>query len=358
VDVFGPGNAQRPSLERFLHDTEYARIEWWPQRGAERVLVWQATRIAPEPGFTPRPYQEFTNHPELAEVFISLLYTIVGNLRDLSHARPQLERMFDRVGTLLDLEPWVRRLGGTGEGLSRFLEHAAEFGVDAAITVLEPFADVMDRELPTLFPKLLGLFITLDSEKDGDQRNQPQRFQDYGWEGLPMDNGADDQLVPTEFSEVWVPLPRAQQVMEILHTYFTEPEDDHEAYRRTGLFAWELYAAKPTPRWMAASHTDGQDEWRDGVLRIDPYWFAANPGDPSQAFYPQFWELLRDHRIPFRLHWGKFQPAADPQHPEWVDFFRAQYPRWDDFLTLRAQRDPNGTFLTRYWRDRFGLWDQ
>jgi hypothetical protein len=155
VDLFGPGNAQRPSLERFLHETEYARIEWWPQRGAERVLVWQATRIAPQLGFTPRPYQEFTNRPELAEVLISLLYTIVGNLRDLSHARPQLQRTFDRVETLLDLEPWVRRLGRTGEGLVRFLEHAAEFGLDAAITVLEPFADLMGRELPALFPKSL-----------------------------------------------------------------------------------------------------------------------------------------------------------------------------------------------------------
>ena len=358
VDLFGDGSPERPSLEKFLRDTEYARVEWWPQRGAERVLVWQATRIAPEPGFTPRPYEEFTNRPELAEVFISLLYTIVGNLSDLSHARPQLERTFARVDTLLDLEPWVRRLGRIGEGLARFLDHAAEFGVEAALTVLEPFADLMGRDIPTIFPKLLEAFITLDSEKDSDQRDQPQRFQDYGWEGLPMDNGADDQLVPTEFSEVWVPLGRAQQVMEILHTYFTEPEDDHEAYRRTGLYAWELYAAKPTPMWMAASHTSGADEWRDGVLRIDPYWFAANPGDPAQAFYPQVWELMRDHQIPFRLHWGKFQPIIDAPNREWVDFFKAQYPRWDDFLALRARRDPHDTFLTGYWRDRFGLWDE
>src|SRR5262249_47727132 len=35
VDLFGPGTEQRPSLEQFLRDTEYARLEWWPQRGAE-----------------------------------------------------------------------------------------------------------------------------------------------------------------------------------------------------------------------------------------------------------------------------------------------------------------------------------
>jgi hypothetical protein len=357
VDIFGPGSAERPSLEQFLRDTEYCRVEWWPQRGVERVLVWQAARTAPEPGFIPRPYEEFTNHPELAEVFISLLYTIVGNLSDLSHARPQLERTFARIDNLLELEPWVRKLGRIGEGLVRFLDHAAEFGLEAAITVLEPFAQVIGREIPTIFPKLLGSFITLDSDKDGDQKGQPQHFQDYAWAGLPMDNGADDELVPTEFSELWVPLGRTQEVMGILRTYFTEPEDDHVAYGRTGLYAWELYAAKPTSHWMAASHTSGEDEWRDGALRIDPYWFAANPGDPAEVFYPAVWNLMRDHEIPFRLHWGKVQPAIDAPDREWVDVFKAQYPRWDDFLALRAQRDPAGVFLTRYWRDRFGLWD-
>ena len=43
--------------------------------------------------------------------------------------------------------------------------------------------------------------------------------------------------------------------MQILNTYFTEPKDPHESYRRTGLYAWELYAAKATPLWMAASHS-------------------------------------------------------------------------------------------------------
>ena len=68
--------------------------------------------------------------------------------------------------------------------------------------------------------------------------------------------------------------------------------------------------------------------------------------------------LLRDNDIPFRLHWGKFQPMDARGHRDWVDFFAAQYPRWDDFLELRRERDPNNIFLNAYWRDRFGLWDE
>ena len=225
--------------------------------------------------------------PSSPRCFISLLYTIVGNLSDLSHARPQLDRTFARVDTLLDLEPWVRRLGAIGEGLARFLEHAAKFGVEAAITVLEPFADVMGRDIPTIFPRLLEAFITLDSDKDSDQRDQPQQFQDYGREGLPMDNGADDQLVPHRVLRGLVAVGARTaghgDPAHVLHRARGRPR----GVPADRLYAWELYAAKPTPMWMAASHTSGADEWRDGVLRIDPYWFAVNPGDPAQRSIPR-----------------------------------------------------------------------
>ena len=61
-----------------------------------------------------------------------------------------------------------------------------------------------------------------------------------------MDNGVDDVLLPTEFTEPWVPLTRTREVMELLRGYFTGPRDEHEAYRRTGTYAWELYSAMPT----------------------------------------------------------------------------------------------------------------
>src|SRR5262249_22574953 len=42
VDLFGDRGGM--SLEQFLKEKEFARIEWWPQRGVERVVVWQAAR--------------------------------------------------------------------------------------------------------------------------------------------------------------------------------------------------------------------------------------------------------------------------------------------------------------------------
>jgi hypothetical protein len=95
-----------------------------------------------------------------------------------------------------------------------------------------------------------------------------------------------------------VPLPRAGAAVRLLNGYFSEPDDDHEAYRRTGLYAWELYGARPTGFWMAASHSTGEDEWSDGVMRIDVYWFAGNRGDPTVTFYPPLWHPFRASGIP------------------------------------------------------------
>jgi hypothetical protein len=355
IDLFGPGTTERPSLEQFLRDAEYARLTWWPQRGAERVQVWQAQRIPPQPGFLPRRYEEFTAHAGKSEVLVSIIYTILGNVDDLALARPQIEQIFARAEQLLDALPALEKLGRFGEVLAKFLSVGAEHGVEAAIDVLKPFAGVIKKEIPTIFPKLLDIFVKPDSDRPGDEKGEPQSFRDYSWQGLPMDNEANDQLLGTGFTEIWLPISRTQQVMELLQSYFTEPQDVHESYRRTGLYAWELYAAKPTAFWMSASHSTGEDEWKDGVFRIDPYWFAANPGNPAETFFPQFWELLRTHDIPFRLHWAKYQPEGDRGEEHWVDYFRVLYPRWEDFLRLRAERDPTNIFLTSYWRERFGL---
>ncbi len=41
-----------------------------------------------------------------------------------------------------------------------------------------------------------------------------------------MDNQADDVLMPTEFTEAWVPLSRTKQAMRVLRDYFAAPSDD------------------------------------------------------------------------------------------------------------------------------------
>jgi D-arabinono-1,4-lactone oxidase len=86
-----------------------------------------------------------------------------------------------------------------------------------------------------------------------------------------------------------------------------------------------------------------------------PLLVRRDPDDPTSGLFLGLWNALRGAGIPYRLHWGKFQPAYARGDCMWVDFFRAQYPRWDDFLALREPRDPNNVFLNAYWRDRFGL---
>lgn len=354
-DLTGPGGPARPSLAGFLAEAEYARIEWWPQRGAERLLVWQAQRTTPEVGFRPTSYEEFTAYPVLAEGLIGALYVIFGNLGNPVRARRLLRRNAGEVRALLD------RLAAAGLISSRLrritgLLPAILDGTARLVGALALVGPALERALPRLVPWMLDRVLPLDTHKRGMRRGQPQSFRDWGWQGLPMDNQASDVLLASEFAELWVPLPRAAEAVGVLRGYFGEPADARESYRRTGLYPYELYGSPASTGWLHPGFSDGTDEWREGALRIDVYWFTANQEDPLESFFPTFWRLLRDHGIPFRLHWGKHVPASTPADPAWLELLRSRYPRWDDFLTLRAELDPGEVFLTDYWRDRLGVW--
>jgi D-arabinono-1,4-lactone oxidase len=165
IDLFGDGGDGRPSLAEFLRGAEFARVEWWPQRGAERVLAWQCQRLEPQPGFRPSRYERFPDQPEAAQHLISLLYTMLGNLDDLARAKARLEDDFEHLEDMLELLAEEEHLGRAGQLLARALAGAAEGSIDTAITLLEPLGPRIEEALPDFFPKLIDRFIPLDSSR-------------------------------------------------------------------------------------------------------------------------------------------------------------------------------------------------
>jgi FAD/FMN-containing dehydrogenase len=161
-----------------------------------------------------------------------------------------------------------------------------------------------------------------------------QQFRDWWWRGLPKDDQANYRLLPIAFTEIWVPLTRAAEAMQRLRRHYEEG-----GFPATGVYACELYATPQSSFWMSPAY-------RGPVLKIDTFWFAGSKIDPHEHFYPQFWELLKD--LPYTLHWGKALSGD-------VEYLRRQYPRWDDFMRLRAQMDPDQVFVTDYWRRHLGI---
>ena len=85
-------------------------------------------------------------------------------------------------------------------------------------------------------------------------------------------------------------------------------------------------------------------------LRIDLFWFARNHGDPTRGWFVQFWRLLQP--FGYRLHWGKYLPI-DPDLG--AAHLRLTHPAMGRFLALRKEMDPDGVFLTSYWRTALGI---
>jgi len=158
-----------------------------------------------------------------------------------------------------------------------------------------------------------------------------------------------DELVPVQFTEIFVPLSRATELVRAMDKYFnSKPNEPGDVYKRTGLFTFELYAAKRSSSWLSPAFSTGDDEWKDGAFRLNGYRLKTERLSPEEGPFGGIWKVIRESGIPFRLHWGKLQPSDGPPAEPLHD-------RWDRFLELRSERDPGNMFLTPYWCARLGL---
>jgi len=376
-----------PSLESFLLTTDYTRLMWWPQWNFDRLVVWQAQRAPFDPDRKLKPYQEIATLPVLSQMAASVVYTILGNLE---HPERMLEQIRvvrahpEVVARGAELVPRLRGLRGLPAvpqpsarhedilswitALAKALEEAQRDPVTMGawwLQLIELFITAADEVLafllqlplikevfgllgslvPAHIDAILSLFVT--SGPDGAPTVQD--FSDRWYFGLPMDNQMDDLLLPTWFTELWIPFTpgdgKVQGVIDAMRTLFQANGTPEGAYAATGAFAFELYAAKADETFFMSPSTGSQN-----VFRVDVFWFAKNAGDPVTDFYPQFWKALE--RFDYRLHWGKFLPRPDAIPPAALT---GRFPGFETWKAVRARVDPSNVFLTRYWREQLGL---
>lgn len=281
IDLFGSGQNGKPSLAQFFRDADHARVLWFPQQGVDKIIVWKASpHDAAHGAFKRKPYREFPvwlGSEVPAQVVASLLF-----------------RLFD---ILNPPEPTTR--------LRKWLRG-----------VLKPF-----------YPIMVNYFLA-------SAVLAPQKFQDTWWQGLPMDNNVNYDLMPVQFTEMWFPVAKAAEVMQELRRYFKEGGFD-----ATGTDSCEIYATPSSNFWLSPAY-------QQDVIKLDPFWFGMNRSNPHDVFYPGLWACFKKHH--YRLHWGKALSGD-------ADYLRQQYPRWDDFMKLREQLDPHQIFVTEYWRKNLGI---
>jgi D-arabinono-1,4-lactone oxidase len=59
-----------------------------------------------------------------------------------------------------------------------------------------------------------------------------------------MDNSADDILMGTEFTEIWIPVAYTQKAMNLLNQLFNK-----EGVKASGYYSTELYAGYKSNYW-------------------------------------------------------------------------------------------------------------
>lgn len=180
---------------------------------------------------------------------------------------------------------------------------------------------------------LLREFVPLDRK---------ETFNDRWLAVLPCDDQARvDTLVKVVFTEIWLPLDQLSNALDRLTRLVEDPAVASN-------IIVELYGAKASPFWLSPSFD------RD-VVRVDVFWWAHNIGSARRHF-AQFWNVLLE--LPgARLHWGKHLPDVGSTYGS-VTFnpalLRDRYPRLEDWLRIRQRLDPDGVFLSEYWRAILG----
>jgi len=322
INLFGSWTSKLPSLQKFLEQTEYTRLMWWPQQNnspqdLSRMVVWQAKRTDKAGaeawaahayelmGVQPsadglKPYEEVPyifGSPDPANVVANLIYNAIGQW-----------------------PTWLQKI---------LTDKPAEYEIIKTL--------VESNYATKIFPAIMDIFVAVDTPTN--KNKGPQLFSDLWYTGIPMDNQMNDKLMPVWFTELWININETEGVMKVLKDYY-----DCQLITIDLSFSCEIYAAKKSPFWLSPAY--GHD-----VVRIDVFWYGNNLGDPA-TFYQNFWDLLATYN--YRPHWGKYIPDTVNGTPA-PTYLSKLYPKWDDWMKLRKERDPFQIFVTDYWRDKLGI---
>jgi nucleoside-diphosphate-sugar epimerase/FAD/FMN-containing dehydrogenase len=126
---------------------------------------------------------------------------------------------------------------------------------------------------------------------------------------------------PIDDLEFAVPFASAPAVLRSLAEHFSKPGK----YRR--FFPIHIRCSKGGKQWLSANYAR------------DVCWFEFWQYPPDPAFYRQLHEIFKPFE--YRIHWGKL--AATP-----LEEVRQGIPRFDEFVEIRRQFDPDGMFLNDY----------
>lgn len=306
-DFLGNGNNTTPSLQQYISQTEFSRLLWWPFPTLQRMIAWKAATMQPSDynqqtgtpaDFKPKPYQ-----PVFPKLFGSTLpaQTIAGTGFRVIANYPQ----------------WLYDIFGSSPDFNKI-----KMGLDLIC--------------PYLYPFMIDMYFPNSSDK-----NPPQQFWDY-WNGsLPMDTiEFSNNLFNLVYTELWIPIAQTSSVVNVLNNFYVK-----QGMSLTSYYTIEILAGKQSNFWMSPSY--GGDVVRLNIMRFD------TTATEDLAYYQQFWDLLKQNKINFRLHWGKFLPP--PAGNEGAAYITGQYPMWNKFNSLRSTMDPKNIFLSSYWKAQLGI---
>ncbi|KAI8824405.1 uncharacterized protein EV422DRAFT_618076 [Fimicolochytrium jonesii] len=260
----------------------------------------------------------------------SLLQFFTGNTNDGARVQWYPQKLFNRI----QIYQWKQAALPAKTPLSPFVIFGGATGADA-VAIQEQvagglqFLNAANDESPEFYEQAAGIL-------DQFVPFERQTFYDVYYNSVSPDNGISDTILPVVISEFWFPLEKLPNILATLKTYYAK-----NGYNATGATSVEIYTGKKSLFYLGPSYNTD-------VVRLNYVWPSVNTIGTPQAWFQQFWDLLK----PFepRFHWGKVLPSYYKGA-----YLTKSYPKLADFLKVRQDLDPRQVFVTNYWRNILGI---
>jgi D-arabinono-1,4-lactone oxidase len=209
-----------------------------------------------------------------------------------------------------------------------------------ALEIMDQATNIDPEHAESIISAILNKFVPVSGP------GSKSTFSDVWYDALPSDDQYEtDTLLKVILMEVWIPMDKLEEALSRLKELF-----EHEP-GAAGYFITELYGAKRSPFWLSPAYDRN-------VFRVDVFsWaHALHAQKAARKHFKFYWDALLD--LDARLHWGKVLPKVNQQcgkvkfNPA---FLRNAYPKLPKWLEFRRGMDPNGIFLSDYWKDILGI---
>lgn len=109
------------------------------------------------------------------------------------------------------------------------------------------------------------------------------------------------------------------------------------------------HTTQQSPFWLSPSFSGDKFRLDVNFFQYDTELGSLTDRSDPKDFFKIYFDYFDKHGPPYNCHLGKYMAPGFGD----LSRLRRMYPKYDEWMAVRAKLDPRQVFVTPYWRKRF-----